>query len=411
MNLIDFLKQNTDELTTPAFYFDADEFAGRVNQVKDAIGDIPLTFSIKANPFLLECIPEAVSHVEVCSPGELALCKRHNIPSGKIIYSGVNKGYEDVTEAITYKADILTAESITHAKIISEVCSKLNKSQRVILRLTSGNQFGMSEDDVSYIISHKDDFAGLDIYGIHYFSGTQKSTSSIEKDIRHLDEFLVKVKTDYSFVPEFVELGLGLKVEYYKEPYDEVDFKALEDAVTLLRDFAKRYNVGIELGRFLAATCGVYLTSVCDIKSGGNGSYVICDGGINHLVYYGQNMAMKVPMMEAIKRCAKSDALNLCSDSMRDADALSAGVGVKETYCVCGSLCTVADVLVRAVSLDKLEIGDIIAFYRCGAYSVTEGNALFLSRQIPRVYLYSEDKGLALKRDFVHTDKINCADE
>lgn len=402
MNLRDYIKQNRKELSTPAFYFDTDEFARRVRIVKKAYGDIPLTFSIKANPFLLECIPDEIAHVEVCSPGELNLCEKHNIPGGKIIYSGVNKGCEDVTEAITYGADIVTAESLTHAKIISEVSLKLKKTQRVILRLTSGNQFGMPADDVMYIISHQDEFAGIKLIGIHYFSGTQKSIANIEKDIKHLDDFLVKAKNDYGFEPEFVELGLGLKVEYYKESYDETDEKLLEESASLLRDFAKRYNVGIELGRFLAATCGEYLTSVCDIKAGGNGSYVICDGGINHLVYHGQNMAMKVPEMEAIKR----NCVRCASDNDEKAHDC-----IKETYCVCGSLCTVADVLVRAAQLEKLEIGDVIAFYRCGAYSVTEGNALFLSRQIPQVYLYSEDKGLILKRDFIYTDKINCADK
>ena len=47
-------------------------------------------------------------------------------------------------------------------------------------------------------------------------------------------------------------------------------------------------------------------------------------------------------------------------------------------YTLCGSLCTVADVLVREVKLKKLELGDVLEFGHCGAYSVTEAPALFL---------------------------------
>ena len=76
-------------------------------------------------------------------------------------------------------------------------------------------------------------------------------------------------------------------------------------------------------------------------------------------------------------------------------------------YCICGSLCTVADVLVREVELPKISRGDVILFHCCGAYSVTEGSALFLSRKLPDVYLYSEATGLKMMRGFIETADIN----
>lgn len=56
-------------------------------------------------------------------------------------------------------------------------------------------------------------------------------------------------------------------------------------------------------------------------------------------------------------------------------------------YTLCGSLCTVADVLVREVKLKKLEIGDILEFAHCGAYSVTEAPALFCQDSF-RLYMH-----------------------
>ena len=76
-------------------------------------------------------------------------------------------------------------------------------------------------------------------------------------------------------------------------------------------------------------------------------------------------------------------------------------------YCICGSLCTVADVLVREVELPVVSRNDVILFHRCGAYSVTEGSVLFLSRKIPEVYLYNETDGLEKMRGFVEAADIN----
>ena len=78
--------------------------------------------------------------------------------------------------------------------------------------------------------------------------------------------------------------------------------------------------------------------------------------------------------------------------------AVSAAVGLVE--------CTVNDVLVREVELDSLEMGDVLAFANAGAYSVTEGVHLFLSRTMPRVVL-RYDGGCELARDFIETSTLN----
>ena len=122
---------------SPAYYFDTDVFEKRIDFVNRELPEIPLTFSIKANPFLLNRLPQNLRHVEVCSPGELKICKAYGIPGSRIIYSGVNKEIEDVTEAIEYGVDIATAESILHVKLEQEAAKKANKQQRVILRPVS----------------------------------------------------------------------------------------------------------------------------------------------------------------------------------------------------------------------------------------------------------------------------------
>lgn len=50
-------------------------------------------------------------------------------------------------------------------------------------------------------------------------------------------------------------------------------------------------------------------------------------------------------------------------------------------------------------------------FHNIGAYSVTEGIYLFLSRRMPKIWLYSEAEGACLQRDGLETWKVNTWSE
>ena len=106
----------------------------------------------------------------------------------------------------------------------------------------------------------------------------------------------------------------------------------LLEAAPLLNAFAEEAPLGLEFGRFLAATCGTYYTSVKDLKTTDGVRYVILDGGIHHVKYYGQMMSMHQPPVHLVE---KQD-------------------GERLPYCLCGALCTVSDVLVREILLPEL---------------------------------------------------------
>ena len=401
---------------TPYYVFDTDEFAKRAAMIRAALDckggrRIPLCFSIKANPFLLHRLPEGLDHVEVCSPGELEICIALDVKPESIIYSGVMKEKCDIERAVSYGAGILTCESIRHATLISEVMLEcmhestqeaglVEKKAQVILRLTSGNQFGMSLENIEYIISHQDEFKGIAVIGIHYYSGTQKSLRKINKDLEKIKSALTGLKEKYNFEPKLVEYGPGLCVEYFEEDWQEKEKQALDEAAEVLREFAEEYPLGIEMGRFLAASCGKYYTQVKDLKSTGDANYAILDGGIHHLNYFGQRMAMQVPPIKvyAGEVSENEEKTGVELTELPDTD-----------YTLCGSLCTVADVLVREVKLKKLELGDVLEFGHCGAYSVTEAPALFLSRQLPAVYAYSKAYGYECLREHIPAAEINLA--
>lgn len=375
---------------TPTFAFDTDEFARQAGRISGVLGDgIELCYSIKANPFLLAALPKCVKKVEVCSPGELTICQRLQIEPEMIIYSGVNKGAEDVARAVEYGAGILTAESTKHVKLINHAAEAAGKKVKLILRLSSGNQFGMDAADLMDVIDHRTEYAAVEIVGIHYYSGTQKKKpEQISKEIHSLMDFLAELEAEHGYAAAHVEYGPGLAVEYFNAPFEENDRALLEAVAESLHELGRNYHLTVEMGRFLASSCGKYLTSVADLKTTEGNDYVICDGGINHLKYYGQTMAMQVPQITVIPVGEHAEA------------------GTKG-YTLCGSLCTTADLLVRKAELPELSMGDILVFHRCGAYTVTEGIGLFLSRALPAVVLYSEAYGAKRVRGAFGTDALN----
>lgn len=375
---------------TPAFIFDADEFGRRAKNVKSAIGGASLCYSIKANPFLLACLPEEIDRVEVCSPGELAICRRVGVDPSTVVYSGVNKGSEDIAEAIEYGAELLTAESLRQLGLINAAALAAGKRVRVALRLTSGNQFGMDSENLKRAVAEKGSYEGVDIVAIHYYSGTQKKKLAVvEKELAELEELADTLEERFGLSGISLEYGPGLPADYFGDDPEGRDMAVLAEAGAMIAAVAARRSVTVEFGRFLASPCGTYFTAAADIKNNNGENFVICDGGINHLKYYGQTMAMQTP------------PITLLGDH-----------GEKtEDYTLCGSLCTTADILVRKVTLPALSVGDVLAFGRCGAYSVTEGMGLFLSRQLPRIVLHSERGGNRLLRDFYGTDILNSPAE
>lgn len=373
--------------TTPCFVYNTDILKERINTVKKTLnigyGEktcLGLTFSIKSNSFVIQEILSDVSHLEVCSQGELEICKALKAPGSKIIYSGVMKEITDVREAVEYGCDILTAESPLHYNLIKQAVEEKGTKVKVLLRLSSGNQFGMDTENIVKIVSQnqKEKNSTIDIVGLHFYSGTQKTKlRQIESDLNKLRSCLEQLNNEYGYKPTLVEYGPGLATEYFDPSYDEKDEVLLNEVAPAINDFAKEYPLGIEMGRFLAASCGRYLTAVKDIKNTEGVNYVIVDGGMHQLRYHGQMMAMKIPPIE--------------QDILREG---------KQKYCLCGSLCTVADVLVRETELNTLQIGDVLSFGRCGAYSVTEGSTMFLSHPLPAVYL---EKGK--QTELVRTDE------
>lgn len=378
------------EVKTPSYIFDIDEFEKRARLVKDCFGEkTSICFSIKANPFLLGNLPDIFEKIEVCSPGELTICEKTGADASKIIFSGVNKTKADVERAMDDGVGTFTAESYLHAELINDAAIKRNITVPVLVRVTGGSQFGMDEDDVIDLIKRRDEYKGIEFVGLHYFTGTQKrKPAKIEKELDYISDFADRLKAQTGFETVRLEYGTGLAVDYFSSEADKLEKERLDGVCAKVREISEKFDLTIEMGRFFAAPCGYYLTRVMDVKTNCGINYAIVDGGLNQLKYDGQIQGMQIPEIIHIK----------------NGDNTSGNV---QKWTLCGSLCTTADILARDAEFNSLEIGDTLVFCRTGAYSAMEGMAVFLSRELPLISLYSENNGLKIVRKLINADIFN----
>lgn len=372
------LKAFAESCRTPAYVFDTDILKERIRRTAKMLHPAKLCFAIKANPFLLKSMDGQVEHYEVCSPGEFHICVQNGLDMEKIVLSGVNKEYGDVRYAMEQGVIRYTAESRHQFELVHQCAAELQKTVEILLRVTSGNQFGMSEEDVVHLIQHREEYPHLDVVGVQYFSGTQKKNiRKIAGELEYIEDFIRRLFCDEGFSVRVLEFGPGLGVPYFTKDDQQEDQKLLEAFGQLFQE-KRPYELVFEMGRFLTASCGYYITKIVDQKKNDAVNVCIVDGGIHHVNYYGQNMAMKTPV------------LSFFPQHPVEAEQ-------EERWTVYGSLCTVADILLKNLPLLDARPGDYLVFHNIGAYSVTEGIYLFLSRKMPEVYLYQEEKIVLLR--------------
>lgn len=392
-----------EQYGTPLYILDKEQLAKRIEDIQGILGeDITLCYAMKANPFLVDAFKTLNTKYEVCSPGEFSICEREKVDMHNIVLSGVNKEKQDICHVMDDcgGVGVYTVESKEQYRLLAECAAERNIEINVLLRVTSGNQFGLDEAEVEAIVKNKEAYPYVHILGLQCYTGTQKKKFDIIKsEIEWLDGLCDRLYEEYGFRAQELEYGPGLPVAYFGDAAYENNYDMLRELASLLSDYKSKYHITLEMGRYLAADCGIYVTGVADIKTNKGQQYIIVDGGINHVNYYGQTMAMKVPAYSYVK------ADGTVVKDRNESDTLK-GLA-EEKWTVCGSLCTVADLIVKNLPIGQPQTGDKLIFYNIGAYSITEGIYLFLSRRMPVITAYNKDGSIEVYRNTIPSDVIN----
>ncbi len=362
---------------TPLFVYDMAIVAARIARFRAAMPAIDLHYAIKANPHadLLTAIAPLVDGLDVASSGELAKALTVK-PAPSISFAGPGKRDDELVAAITAGAT-LNVESEGEAARAFAIGDRLGLTPRMAVRVNpdielrgSGMRMGGRASPfgvdavraaalVKAIVA-----AGADWRGFHIYAGSQAlDPGAIIETQAATIELAARLANETGVTPPLVNLGGGFGVPYFAGDVAldvERVGEALAEALASRPAILAETRFAIELGRWLVAEAGVYLTRVVDIKQSQGETFVVVDGGLNHQLAASGNFGTVVRRNYPLAAAARM------------------GLAATDTVSVVGPLCTPLDRLGDKVALPPVTAGDLIALFMAGAYGASASPAAFL---------------------------------
>ncbi len=370
---------------TPFYAYDRQLIINKVSQLSKILPkEISLHYAIKANPYpsLVQLMAAQVSGFDVASKKEMLLALQTGMPAKNISFAGPGKTQADI-EAAIITGVTLHAESENEISKITIAAKQLNLKANLAIRVnpsfelkSSGMKmsggakpFGIDEEKIPAELKSLS-LEQINLRGFHIYSGSQnlneqaiisaqKQTFSLAKELIELSTSITNKKIDY------LNIGGGFGVPYFaKDKALDMQLIAnnLNNLLCQYYDCIEDIKLIVELGRYLVAEAGIYVTKVIDKKESRGTQYLVCDGGLHHHLAnsgnFGQVIRKNYPL-------AIGNKLN--------------GTELEQVNIV-GPLCTPLDILAEKVMLPKADIGDYVVIFQSGAYGASASPKDFLSQ-------------------------------
>ncbi|SJN54618.1 L-glutamyl-[BtrI acyl-carrier protein] decarboxylase [Vibrio ruber DSM 16370] len=367
----------------PFFVYSRRHIDERVNLLREHIPpQVSIHYAVKANPFvpLVHYMASKVEGVDIASASELLIALNAGVDPQDISFAGPGKNDADLKQAIAARI-LINVESENELHRIHAIAQTLNERARIALRVnpdyrlnSSGMrmgggplQFGMDVQYVKAVLGVVRDYPEyLQFEGFQIFPGSQNLNADhiIEAQHKALDLVITLARESGVMVQRF-NLGGGFGVPYF-EGDQELDLPKIGLSMQQLVDKAEAAMPGVEiileLGRYLVAPAGIYVTKVVERKVSHDVVYLVTEGGMNH------HLAASGHLGQLIRRNYPIVIGNRV-----------AGETVEKVNVV-GPLCTPLDVLLNQGTLTVAHPGDLVAIFQSGAYGLSASPVGFLSQ-------------------------------
>ena len=397
------ISEITQRFGTPLFVYSGRNLKERIETVRNALGDdVDLFFSLKSNPSvgLCQIIASKGLGAELASIGEIHVARAAGFAPRTVIFAGPGKTDEELEAAVKWGIGSINVESEGELGRLARIAAEQSRRTRVCLRINpleqvkgaqmrmggGPNQFGIDEEAVDLIVDTWRNHQWVDIVGIHVYVGTQLfDVPAMLKHHEHVVSLAQRVAEQLGRPLEMINFGGGFAIPYFESsvPFDlsqfSVGFKKILENVKASR-LLQDARVIIELGRYLVAEAGVYVTRVVDVKTSRGVDYVVTDGGMNHHIAatgnFGQVFRKPYPMAVLNKLGEPSEQ---CAN-------------------IVGPCCTPLDVFGQNIPVPKVAPGDLVGVFYSGAYGYSAGSLRFLSHPTPAEVLVSGQEIFSLRQ-------------
>jgi len=359
---IDF-KQLAQKYETPYYVYDFDHITKQYNELKEAFKARKslIAYAVKANSNLsvVKHLGDQGSGADCVSIGEVKRALKVGIAKYKIIFSGVGKTDDEITEALELDILMINVESEAELTRVELMAKKLGVKARISIRVNPNvdpkthpyistglheNKFGVDIDTAKrmYIIAKKSE--NLDPVGIHCHIGSQLTElAPIKESVNIVANLVRNIKAALDVELKFFDVGGGLGIVYD----DETLINTYDYAQTVL-DALHGLDITVvcEPGRYIVGNSGTFITKVLYEKTNGDKRFVIVDGAMNDLLRPSlYNAYHKIEVL---------------------------GKKQNPTDCnVVGPVCESGDFFAKNIELPLTEHNDLMAIYSSGAYGFT----------------------------------------
>lgn len=355
------------DIPTPFYYYDAALLRQTLQTIRTEAGRYPnfvVHYAVKANanPKLLAIIRENGLGADCVSGGEIATALAAGFPPESIVFAGVGKADWEIDLALKKQIYCFNVESLPELEVIDQRAGDAGVKARVALRvnpnvgahthanITTGlaeNKFGINMEFLDEFIYLIPNLKHIEFIGLHFHIGSQiLDLNDFAALCNRINELLSYFEGKHMEV-SYLNVGGGLGVDYMHPNRQPVpNFKEYFNVYATHLKVRPGQKVHFELGRSVVAQCGSLVSRVLYVKQGIHKQFAILDAGMSELV--------RPALYQAYHKIE-----NLTSDALM------------ETYDVVGPVCESSDVFGKAIDLNKVSRGDIIAIRSAGAYGET----------------------------------------
>jgi diaminopimelate decarboxylase len=372
------VKQIAEQFGTPTYVYSAATLLEHYDRLAAAFADLnPLIcFSIKSSPNVNLCrlLGQRGAGMDLVSGGELHRALLAGVSASKCVYAGVGKTDDEIHFAIKTGVGWLNVESEQEFENIAAIARHMNVMCSAALRVNPDvdpkthrytstgkkeTKFGVDiERAKAFFFSYGRD-AHCRLRGIHLHIGSpvyavEPYVEAIEKALRLIDDL---ARDGHQI--EMLDLGGGFGADYESDQSPLASDYA-KHIVPLLRDRVNRgLRIILEPGRTLIANAGILLLRVLYVKTSGDKTFAICDGGMNDLLrpsHYG-SFHFIWPARVKSEHLPVKRAKEMNMPGLKPVD-------------VVGPICESGDFLALDRPLPSLQRGDLLAVFTTGAYGM-----------------------------------------
>ena len=372
---------------TPFYYYDSALLRQTLRAINDEVSrhdnwHVHYAVKANANPKVLNIIREAGLGVDCVSGGEIETVLNAGFSASKIVFAGVGKSDWEINIGLDAGIFCFNVESIPELEVINELAAAKGKVANVAFRLnpnvgahthaniTTGlaeNKFGIAMADMVSIIEHARELKNVSVAGLHFHIGSQiLDMGDFDALCNRINDLQDELDRHHIRLTH-INVGGGLGVDYQHPNRVSIpDFKAYFDTYARKLKLRQGQTLHFELGRAVVAQCGSLITRTLYVKEGAFKKFAIVDAGFTDLI--------RPALYQAYHKIE-----NITSDMPNS------------TYDVVGPICESTDVFAKAIDLNEVKRGDLLAIRSAGAYGEIMASQ-YNCRRLPKGYITEDFK-------------------